>query len=105
MNSISEIQKEFFETLSSIQETAIYTALAEYDKNDCLEDLLYNATYEAITDICELLDGYTSDKLQFDIIDKKSNQSLRTGIELHDVCADYLKWEDPYKGKRGDSNT
>lgn len=63
MNGMQEIQKFFFETLSSIQDNAVYQALAEYDKSDSLEDLLYNTTYEAITSICELLDGYTSDKL------------------------------------------
>ena len=93
MNNINEIQKEFFETLSFIQENAIYQALEEYDKNDSLEDLLYNTTYEAITSICELLDGYTSDRLQLDLIDKNSNKSLKTGIQMHDGCASYLKWE------------
>ena len=95
MDNINEIQKEFFETLSSIQENAIYQALEKYDKNDSLEDLLYNTTYEAITSICELLDGYTSDRLQFDLIDKNSNKSLKTGIQMHDVCAGYLKWKNP----------
>lgn len=46
---MQEIQKFFFETLSSIQDNAVYQALAEYDKSDSLEDLLYNTTYEAIT--------------------------------------------------------
>ena len=97
MDNIKDIQKEFFETLSSIQETAVNVALGEYCQKDSLEDLLYNATYETIAQICELLDGYRSDVLQLDLIDQNSNISLRTNIELHDVCADYLKWEDPYK--------
>lgn len=94
---MQEIQKEFFKTLSSIQERAVYLALGEYNKNDSLEDLLYNATYEVITSICELLDGYTNDKLQLDVIDTKSGKSIREEIEMHDVCADYLKWENPNK--------
>ncbi len=90
---MKNIQKEFFETLSAIQDSAVYQALAEYDKNESLEDLLYNATYEAITSICELLDGYTNDKLQLDLIDMKSVKSIKEGIQMHDVCANYLKWE------------
>lgn len=97
MKNIQEIQKEFFETLSSIQDSAVYQALAEYDKNDSLEDLLYNTTYEAITSICELLDGYTNDKLQLDLIDMKSNKSIKEEIQMHDACANYLKWENPNK--------
>lgn len=97
MDNIKDIQSEFFETLSSIQETAVNVALGEYHQKDSLEDLLYNATYETITQICELLDGYKSDTLQLDLIDRNSKISLRTNIELHDACADYLKWEDPYK--------
>lgn len=97
MNSIQEIQKEFFETLSSIQDNAVYQALAEYDESDSLEDLLYNTTYEAIASFCELLDGYTNNKLQFDLIDMRSNKSIKEGIQMHDVCANYLKWETPNK--------
>lgn len=89
---MKEIQKEFFETLSSIQDNSVYQAIREYDKTDSIEDLLYNATYEVITSICELLDGYTSHNLQLDLIDSKSNSSLKEGIQMHDVCASYLKW-------------
>lgn len=95
MNYLQDIQRDFFETLSSIQESAVYQALAEYDKNDSLEDLLFNATYEVITSICTLLDGYTSDKLQLDLIDNKSNNSIKNGIQMHDECAKYLSWEKP----------
>ncbi len=93
MNNMKVIQKEFFEMLSTIQDNAVYQALGEYEKTDSLEDLLYNATYEVITSICELLDGYTSDNLQLDLVDRNSNYSLKTGIQMHDVCASYLKWE------------
>ena len=95
---MQEIQKFFFETLSSIQDNAVYQALAEYDKSDSLEDLLYNTTYEAITSICELLDGYTSDKLQLDLIDTKSNKSIKEGIQMHDIFENYLRWEKTNKG-------
>ena len=79
MRTYARNTKVFFETLSSIQDNAVYQALAEYDKSDSLEDLLLITTYEAITSICELLDGYTSDKLQLDLIDTKSNKSIKRG--------------------------
>jgi hypothetical protein len=93
MDSLKEIQIEFFETIKSIQEAAVYQALGGYDKNDSLEDLLYSATYEAITSIFELIDGYTNENLKLDLVEKNSNLSLKTGIQMHDKCADYLKWE------------
>lgn len=98
MDSISEMQKDFFVTLSSYQEVAVNQTLSEYHREKgSLEDALYSATYEVIASICELLDGYGHPRLELDLIDRKSNKPLRTGIELHDVCADYLKWENPYK--------
>ncbi len=90
---MKEVQIEFFKTLSSIQDNSVYQAINEYDKTDSLEDLLYNATYEVITSICELLDGYTNNRLQLDLVDRKSNSSLKAGIQMHDVCANYLKWK------------
>lgn len=90
---MDDVQKEFFETLSSIQDNAVYQALEEYNDKDGLEDLLYNATYEVIVSICELFDGYTNNQLQLDLIDKSSNNSLKAGIQLHDACTNYLKWE------------
>jgi len=93
MEKIRNIQVEFFKTLSSIQEVAVYTALSEYKEGDSLEDLLFNATYEAICDILVLIDGYKNDKLKLDLIDSISKVSLKTGIQMHDMCADYLKYE------------
>ena len=85
----------------------MYQAWTEYDENDSLEDLLYNVTYEAIISVCELLDGYTNDKLQLDLIDIRSGKSINDGIETHDK---YLKasewgWQIDPKGLRYVLNT
>lgn len=93
IENIRDLQNEFFETLKSIQDNAVYQALGEYSKNDSLEDLLYNATYEAITAICELIDGYSNDNLKLDLIESNSKLSLKTDIEVYDKCADYLMYE------------
>lgn len=93
MNELNEKQKAFFEKLKSIQEVAVYQSLNENKKEkDNVENLLYDATYEVIVSICTLLDGY-NDKFKLELIDKETLLPLRLGIELHDVCADYLKWE------------
>ena len=41
--------------------------------------------------------GYVSDKLQLDLIDRNSSKSIKSGIQMHDVCANYLKWENSGK--------
>lgn len=92
-DAINKIQNEFFETLREIQETAIYAALNEHKEGDSTEDLLYNATFEAICEIMTMLDGYKNDKIRLDLIDCESKLSLKTGIQLHDKCVEYLKFE------------
>lgn len=58
------------------------------------EKMLYDITYDTIVDIMTLIDGYKKDNLVLDIVDRKSLESIREGIELHDTCADYLKYPD-----------
>jgi hypothetical protein len=55
--------------------------------------MLYDVTYDTICNIMELVDGYKKESLQLDLVLIKSKESLRTGIELHDTCVDYLKCE------------
>lgn len=39
----------------------------------------------------ELIDGYSKDDLQLDIIEKDSKKSLKENIQLHDACVDFIK--------------
>lgn len=71
----------------------VVVAASKHKEGDNIEDLLYDATYEMTYRILELIDGYGDDKLKLDLIDKESKRSLREGIELHDTCATYLKYE------------
>jgi hypothetical protein len=87
------IQKEFFETLKQIQEEVVNCSLANYKDIDTIENLLYDTTYETIYKLMELIDGYTKESLQLDLIEKESKESLRDGIELHDTCSGYIKYE------------
>lgn len=93
MDKIQIVQREFFQTLKEIQEEVVSTALCNYKGEDDIEDILYDVTYETIYNIMELIDGYTKESLQLDIIERVGKKSLRTGIELHDTCSEYIKYE------------
>ena len=94
---MNKLQEEFFEALQGIQELAVVNTLCDNKKRvsdmEKTEDLLYYATYEAIYGVLELVDGYTRNSLQLDLIERTSKESLRTGIELHDTCPGYLRYE------------
>ncbi len=98
MCQLSERQIKFFELLKSIQETAVIQSINEMNKHDSLEDVLFNATYEVIASICEVLDGYNN-HINLELMDKDDNIPLRSGIELHDICAKYIRCENPYKNE------
>ncbi|MFJ8462239.1 hypothetical protein ACIQ57_24515 [Lysinibacillus xylanilyticus] len=87
-------QEIFFRALHDIQEEVIQIALSKCKcKCSCenIEALLYDVTYDTIFNIMELIDGYTKDNLQLDIIDQYSKKSLKENIQLHDVCVDFIK--------------
>lgn len=91
MKNISNKQMEFFATLKEIQDTVVNVALCK--KNDDIENMLYNATYETIYSILELFDGYTKESIKMDIVDIESGESISKGIQLHDVCVNFINYE------------
>ncbi|WP_071461541.1 hypothetical protein [Bacillus massilinigeriensis] len=90
MRKLNSSQELFFNTLNEIQEEVVQTALSKYSCENP-ERLLYDVTYDTIYSIMELIDGYTKDNLQLDIIEKGSKKSLKENIQLHDVCVDFIK--------------
>ena len=82
---------EFFTALNEIQETVINIALCS--KRDDIEDVLYDVTYETIYSILELFDGYTKDSIKMDIIDVENGEIINEGLQLHDVCVNYIKYK------------
>lgn len=88
---MNDIQKDFFNSLQEIQQLVVNLTICNYKKGDNIEELLEDITYDTIYMIMELIDGYSNHNLQLDIIDRYTRESIRTGIELHDICADYLK--------------
>lgn len=93
MSELNKLQKDFFNALNEIQEEAVSIAFCNYKDGDDIENLLYDVTYNTIYSVMELIDGYVKDNLELDIIDRKNKESLRKGIEFHDTCASFIKYE------------
>ena len=89
MKTLNDNQKEFFHTLGEIQETVV--ALAMCKKEDEIENLLYDVTYDTIYSILEFLDGCTKDNLSYRIIKEDFNDMINEGIQLHGICPYYIK--------------
>ena len=89
--NIAEKQKRFFEHLRETQDTVVAVALSKYKPGGSQEDLLCEATYETICGIMTLIDGYADSDIKLDLIDRETGESMRTDIELHDACEDYLR--------------
>jgi len=93
MTQISRTQEEFFLALKGIQETVVASVTSKLDISVIdVESIVYDITSETICQIMTLLDGYLNESVQLDIIDLKSGEPLRAGLELHDKCVDYLKF-------------
>lgn len=90
MRELGSSQVLFFEALHEIQEEVVQVSLSKC-KGDNADKLLYDVTYDTIYRIMELIDGYRKHNLQLDIIEKESGKSLKENIQLHDVCADFIK--------------
>ena len=90
MGNLTNKQIEFFKALNEIQDTVVNIALC--NKKDDIENMLYDVTYETIYSILELFDGYTKDNIKMDIIDVENGEIINKGIQLHDVCVSYIKY-------------
>lgn len=89
---MKEIQNKFFGALEEIQDFRVNVTLCKEKDYKDIKEMLYDITYDTIVDIMLLIDGYKKDDLVLDIVDRKSAESIREGIELHDICSDYLKY-------------
>ena len=91
MSEVESKQEIFFQHLKYIQELVVSNVMSEHKANDNLEEILFDASYESIYRVLELIDGYTNDSLKMDLVDRDTGQSLKKDIELHDKCAAYLR--------------
>lgn len=91
MVKLDNEQIAFFEALKEIQDTVVNVALCN-NKRDA-EDLLYDVTYQTIYSILELIDGHVKENIKLDIIDTKNGKKINSGIQLHDVSVNFIKYE------------
>lgn len=91
MHNLSNVQKNFFEKLKQIQDEVVNVSLCKV--NDDLESTLFDVTYETMYRILELLDGYNINEYRFTVVEEETGAPINENIQLHDVCADFLKSE------------
>lgn len=87
-------QEIFFKELQEIQDYVVNVSLSKISKCDDMEKLLNDVTYETISGILELLDGYRNNDLRGEIINRHTGNSINSNIELHDYCEQYLNCAD-----------
>ncbi len=92
---MNDFQVEFMKRLSAIQERNVQSKCSEYSGIDGLENILYDTTFDLITDFLVLIDGYDSDfKYKIKILNEENeNMKENPFIELHDKNEDYLKYK------------
>lgn len=94
---MNDFQRRFFEHLVQIQKSCVEICMIEH-KNDDEETkrMLYDVTYHVITEMMEMIDGYsTFSEHKHDIINTVTKQQLKENpfIELHDKTEDFLRYE------------
>lgn len=94
---MNDLQRKFFEYLAQIQKSCVETCMAEH-KNDDEEtkQMLYDVTYNVITEIMEMIDGYSAfSEQKHDILNTVTEERLKESpfIELHDQTEDFLRYK------------
>ena len=92
---MNDFQIEFMQHLSLIQERNVQIALSKHSNIENLEDILYETTFDLITDILTLADGYDSSFRYKIKILNEDNKNIKENpfIELHDKNEEYLKYK------------
>lgn len=74
MKKLNSFQKKFIESLVNIQSFCVQKALCQ--KQQCLENVLYDVTADVIIAILENIDGY-GDMEKFDVICCDTKETLK----------------------------
>ncbi len=92
---MNDFQIKFMQYLSLIQERNVQTALSKYRNVDNLEEILYETTFDLISDLLEMVDGYDSEfEYKIKILNEyDENIKENPSIELHDKNEEYLKYK------------
>lgn len=94
---MNDLQRNFFEYLAQIQKSCVDICMAEH-KNDSkeTEQMLYEVTYNVITEIMEMIDGCSSfSECKHDIINTVTKEGLKENpfIQLHDQTETFLRYK------------
>lgn len=94
---MNNTQRRFFEHLASIQESCVQSCMIQHGRSDdASASMLYDITYEVITEIMEMLDGYSGfSHDRHDIINTATGERLNLNptMELHDQTEGFLRTE------------
>ena len=87
-------KESFFRELQLIQDTTVNVLLSKEDKYQSTRDILIDATYETICRVLEVLDGYNTSNIQYEVTEMSSRQVINKTRNMHDACEDYLMFTD-----------
>lgn len=94
---MNEMQQRFFEYLAGIQEDCVEICMIQHKCSDeHVKSMLYDVTYEVVTEIMEMIDGYSKySRDKHDIINTVTGEHLKENpsIELHDQTEGFLRYE------------
>lgn len=98
MKNLTKEQIEFFQQMQYIKEEYLVLLMMKIKKAIKLEEKEYSILEELIDDkyvdsiaqIMELIDGYGGLSYELDLINRENKNSIREGIQLHDVIMDYI---------------
>lgn len=94
---MNEFQRSFFEYLAQIQQSCVEICMVQHkNNNEEIRRMLYDVTYHIITEIMEMMDGYsTFCEHKLDVINTVTNERLKENplIELHDQTEEFLRSE------------
>ncbi len=94
---MNEMQQRFFEYLAGIQEDCVEICMIQHKCSDeYVRSMLYDVTYQVVTEIMELIDGYSKySGDRHDIINTVTGERLKENpfIELHDQTEGFFRYE------------
>lgn len=87
-------KKKFYNELRKIQDYAIGVSLSKRNEYEHIDDMLEDITYDVIYRICEMIDGYRNDLIEYSLVNKRNGKVVNDGFSLHDWCEAYLRCTD-----------
>ncbi len=85
---MNDLQQRFFHYLAQIQESCVQQCMIEHhDHTPKTEQMLYDVTYQVLTEMMELIDGYSGFSAhRHDLVDTVTGVRLKEHpfLELHD---------------------